>query len=174
MVVFGLIVSAGIAVQASAVTTTPKPVAVKVTMTKATVASAAYSGSQCQSNTYSGQCSSGSCTCYVAGSAPVVVTVKKSSHDTANVFLTVDNGLTTGTPSCSPAFGVFDGSGGALTIFFYGTYCATSKTGSFSLDGGWSIDLSSEAASGFGKGSGTLDTTTNELTLDLTGTGVPK
>jgi len=169
-----MIVCAAIGGQAHAAT--PKPVSVSVTLTNATSSTGAYSGSQCQSNTYSGQCSSGNCSCILVGGATAIVKIagkKPKQNGTANIFLTVDNGLVTGTPGCSPAFGVAHGFDivGELETFFYGTYCPTAKASISSLNGGWSMDASSFAASAFGAVSGSLDSATNQLSLDFTGAG---
>jgi hypothetical protein len=173
-----LVVCTAIASQAHAIT--PKPVSVSVTLTNATSTTGAYSGSQCQSNTYSGQCSSGNCSCIVVGGATAILKIagkKPKQNGTANIFLTIDNGLVTGSPGCSPAFGVAQGfgiEGLELETFFYGTYCPTAKAAISSLNGGWSMDESTIAASAFGVMTGSLDSATNRLSLDFTGSGEPK
>ncbi len=153
----------------------------KVTLivTNVAMGSSGYGGSNCDSNTYSGQCLSGACACYVSGIVPVKVIVSvagkptKSAVAAAELFLTVDTGSTTGAPGCSPMYGVMQGLNKKLVevmaIDIVGTLCPQKSGGAYAISGGWGIDFAA-GLSASGPASGVLNGA-NNLKLTLTGVG---
>jgi hypothetical protein len=145
-----------------------------VTVTRAPYSSSPYTGSQCDSNTYSGQCASGNCQCVlVSGNfCEARVNSKGSKNKSCSIFMTVDNGLATGSPGCSPLFGVIQGFSGeeavAVEFFFTGTDCAIKGT---NLTGGWALDNAASYSSGEGTFTGSI---AGSLSLSMTGTVTPK
>ena len=140
-----------------------------LTVSKAPASTTAYSGSQCESNTYSGQCFGGSCRCVVfsGNECDVVVGGKKKEGKSCAGFFTIDDGLATGNPGCSPVFGVVHGYGKFLaTAFLTGTYCPTNGT---NFSGGWVLDSITPPYNS-GSGSFTGATGGSTLTLDMKGT----
>jgi hypothetical protein len=144
--------------------------------------SSGYGGSSCNSNTYSGQCQSGDCTCYVSGIVPVKVVGSvqgrpaKSLVRAGELFITVDNGAATGTPGCSPSYGVMKGLNKKLaevaSVNIAATLCPQKKaSGPFNLVGGWGLEPVGGFSAG-GDASGTLNG--NKLNLTLTGTGIAR
>ena len=89
----------------------PKPQPASLTITNAPASTGPYSGSQCESNTYSGQCPIGDCQCLVVSGN--FCTGKVGPHSRKNqacsLFMTIDNGLATGSPGCRPLFAVIQG-----------------------------------------------------------------
>jgi len=153
---------------------TSKTVAASLKVSKASASTTSYPGSQCDSNTYSGQCSVGICQCVVISGnvCDVVVGKKKGNNRACAGFFTIDDGLATGNPGCSPVFGVVqvhsgESSAGLAggTLFLTGTYCPTNGT---NFSGGWVLDLANDYNSGSGSFTGATGGST--LTLDMKGT----
>ena len=138
-----------------------------LTITKAPAMTSAYTGSQCDSNTLSGQCPSENCQCIVVSGnfCNGKVGRRSGKNGACSLFLTIDNGLATGSPGCTPLFGVITGFLiGESEGFFVGTVCPV--TGS-NFSGGWVLDNGAGFSAGEGTFTGTVDDT---LTLKLKGT----
>lgn len=161
---------AGLAVRAEAAS---KTVPAALTITNVTAPGSSYSGSQCESNTYSGQCPSGTCECIVVSGNVCSGRIgpKSRKDQTCSLFMTIDEGLQTGSvdgvAGCSPIFAVLQGFVFSQTeAFLVGTICPNpTKPATFS--GGWVLD----AGAGFSAGAGTFTgTINNTLSLKMKGT----
>lgn len=147
---------------------TSKTYSGSLTVSKAPASTISYPGSQCDSNTYSGQCS-GTCQCVVFSGNVCDLTAgkKKEKNKSCSGFFTIDDGLATGNPGCSPVFGVVHGEGAFLaTAFLTGTYCPINGT---NFSGGWVLD-SVNPPYNSGSGSFTGETGGSTITLDMKGT----
>ena len=134
----------------------------KVTVSDAPATTSAYSGSQCDSNTYSGQCHNGNCQCVVISGNVCESAVNDETPElkTCDFFLTIDNGLATGSPGCSPVFGVANhlgSSSGEFEVFLTGTYCPIEGT---NFSGGLVVDEASCCSSGDGTFTGEITAST--------------
>jgi hypothetical protein len=144
-----------------------EPVSGSVTISDAPATISAYGGSQCESNTYSGQCPSGDCQCIVVSGnfCDGVLGEHKRENAACSLFITVDNGLMTGSPGCGPIFGTLTGFIFTETeAFLLGTYCPARHT----FFGGWALDVGAEFDSGAGGISGRVGN--DRLSLGLAGT----
>ena len=150
-----------------------KPQPASLTITNAPASTGPYSGSQCESNTYSGQCPGGDCQCLVVSGnfCSGKVGPRSRKNQACSLFMTIDKGLATGSPGCSPLFAVIQGFiENQSEGFIVGTICVfSSKSSNFS--GGLVLDTGAGFSSGEGLVTGTTDGT---LSLKVKGTLTPQ
>ena len=140
-----------------------------VVVSRAVVSKSSFSGSPCDGNGYAGQCASGSCQCIsVSGNLCTTRIRSKPNKDKdCAISIAIDPGLATGSPGCSPMFGVLQGFSSSDTVAiefsFNGTYCPVTGV---NLGGGWILDSATSYSQGQGLLTGSIG---GSLSLTLKG-----